>query len=143
MKAQKTSPLDPEHELAHYYRFAEVYYGKKLIPNPDPSPGEPNYVYGGHAIDFDSTAVWPVIANPQGASYEPDTKAFKLNQAFNRTYTNLLGTLQQAFSGEPDRLAPAITFMESMQEQALVLMTTEVVPGQTAGPTFDYMLDNG
>src|SRR6202020_1025159 len=29
----KTSPLDPEHQLAHYYRFAEIYYGKKLIPN--------------------------------------------------------------------------------------------------------------
>ena len=35
----KISPLDPEHEAAHYYRFAEIYYGKKLIPDPEPGPG--------------------------------------------------------------------------------------------------------
>jgi hypothetical protein len=139
----KTSPLDPEHELAHYYRFAEVYYGKKLIPNPDPDPGRPKYVYGGHAIEFNPADVWPVITNPDGNSYEPGSTAFKLNQEFNRTHTNLLKALQQTFSGEPDRLGPAITLMESMKEQALVLMTTEVVPGQTAGPTFDYTPDNG
>jgi hypothetical protein len=136
----KTSPLDPEHELAHYYRFAEIYYGKKLIPTPDPGPGRPDYVYGGHAIEFNPGDVWPVITNPNLSSYDAGSTSFKLNQEFNRTYTNLLKTLQQVFSGEADRLGPAITFMESMKEQALVLMTTEVVPGQTAGPTFDYTL---
>jgi hypothetical protein len=134
----KTSPLDPDHELAHYYRFAEVYYGKKLIPNPDPGPGKPQYVYGGHAIEFNPADVWPVITNPRRDSYKPGSTAFKLNEEFNRTYTRLLRTLQRIFSGEPDWLGPAITLMESMQEQALVLMAAEVVPGQTAGPTFDY-----
>ncbi len=138
-----TSPLAPEHELAHYYRFAEIYYGKKLIPNPDPAPGKPHYVYGGHTIEFNPADVWPVIANPNSNSYEPGSKAFNLNQAFNQTYSKLLMTLQRTFSGEPDRLGPAITLMESMQEQALILMTTEVVPGQTAGPTFDFEPDNG
>lgn len=139
----KLSPLDPEHGLAHYYRFAEVYYGKKLIPNPDPAPGKSTYVYGGHAIEFNSADVWPVISNPDRSSYDPGSTAFKLNEEFNRTHTNLLKALQQTFSGEPDRLGPAITLMESMKEQALVMMTTEVVPGQTAGPTFDYTLGNG
>jgi hypothetical protein len=138
-----TSPLAPGHELAHYYRFAEIYYGKKLIPNPDTSPGKPDYVYGGHTIDFNPADVWPVLANPNSNSYEPDSKAFKLNQSFNQTYTKLLMTLQRTFSGEPDRLGPAITLMESMQEQALVLMSTDVVPGQTAGPTFEFNFDNG
>ncbi|HEY6331908.1 MAG TPA: ferritin-like protein, partial [Blastocatellia bacterium] len=138
-----TSPLDPEHQLAHYYRFAEIYYGKKLIRNPEPGPGKPKYVYGGHAIRFDPAGVWPVIANPSPSSYCPGSRAFKLNRAFNETYTSLLKTLQLTFGGQPDTLGPAITLMESLQEQALVLMTTEVLPGQTAGPTFDYTSVNG
>jgi hypothetical protein len=28
--------------------------------------------------------------------------------------------------------------MESLKEQALVMMSYELVPGQTAGPTFQY-----
>jgi len=139
----KKSPLASEGEPAHYYRFAEVYYGKKLIPNPDISPGTPDYVYGGHSIEFNPADVWPVIANPNSNSYERGTKAFNLNLAFNQTYTELLMNLQRIFSGEPDRLGPAITLMESMQEQAVVLMSTEVVPGQTAGPTFEFNPDNG
>jgi|HubBroStandDraft_6_1064221.scaffolds.fasta_scaffold93047_2 hypothetical protein len=135
----KASPLDPEHGLAHYYRFAEIYYGKKLIPNPETGPDEPEYVYGGHAIRFDPAAVLPVIANPSASSYSPGSRAFNLNHAFNDSYTNLLKTLQLTFGGQPDTLGPAITLMESLQEQALVLMTTEVVPGQTAGPTFEYV----
>lgn len=134
----KTSPLDPEHEPAHYYRFAEIYQGKMLIPNSDHSPGAPEYVYGGQNIPFDSANVWPVITNPDSKSYPPGSKARNLNDTFNYTYTSLLKSLQLVFSGEPDRLGPAIGLMESMKEQALTMMATQLVPGQTIGPTFEY-----
>jgi hypothetical protein len=134
----KVSPLDPEHELAHYYKYSEIYYGKKLIPNPHHGPGEPDYAYGGHRIHFDPAGVWPTITNPNRTSYDPGSRAFQLNEDFNGSYTALLKSLQAVFSGQPDRLGPAITLMEAMKEQALTLMSTEVVPGQTAGPTFDY-----
>ena len=139
----KTSPLDPEHEAAHYYRFAEIYFGKKLIRNPEPGPGKPDFAYGGHTIAFDPCDVWPVITNPNTASYTAGSAADKLNRAFNRTYTSLLKGLQLTFGGEPDRLGPAITLMEAMADQARVLMSTEIVPGQTAGPTFEYTPLNG
>src|ERR1700676_3157847 len=61
----KKSPLDPEGTPAHYYRFAEIYYGKMLIPNPEPKPKGPDYAYGGHNISFDACRVWPVITNPK------------------------------------------------------------------------------
>ncbi|HEY6392003.1 MAG TPA: ferritin-like protein [Bryobacteraceae bacterium] len=134
----KTSPLDPEHELAHYYRYAEIFYGKKLIPNPDPKPGGPDYVYGGHAIVFNPAGVWPVVTNPSLSPYKPGTKAANLNDTFNYTYTSLLKSLHLTFNGQPDRLAPAIGLMESLKEQALVMMSYELVPGQTAGPSFQY-----
>jgi hypothetical protein len=135
----RRSPYDREHELAHYYRFAEIYFGKKMIPNPNPGPNKPRYVYGGHVIEFDPAGVLPAMANPNRTSYDPGSAAFRLNEAFNQTYSSLLKMLQLTFSGEPDRLGPAITLMEAMKSQAQVLMTTEVVPGQTAGPTFDYV----
>jgi hypothetical protein len=134
----KVSPLDPEHQPAHYYRFAEIYYGKKLIPNPDHSKGAPEFIYGGHSIAFDPANVWPVITNPGANSYPPGSKARNLNEIFNYTYTSLLKSLQLVFSGEPDRLGPAIGVMESMKEQALTMMATLLVPGQTIGPTFEY-----
>ena len=130
-----TSPLDPEHDPAHYYRFAEIYYGKKLIPNPAPPP---DFAYGGHNVSFDPAGVWPVITNPNRTSYPDGSKARNLNETFNYTYTSLLKSMQLTFGGQPDRLGPAIGLMESMKEQALVMMATETVPGQTAGPSFEY-----
>jgi hypothetical protein len=138
----KTSPLDPEFQPAHYYRYAEIFYGKKLIPNPDPSPGAPEYAYGGHKIEFDPNGIWPVVTNPSLEPYRPGSKAANLNDTFNYTYTALLKSLHLVFNGEPDRLGPAIGLMESMKEQALTMMSTVTVPGQTAGPTFQYTLVN-
>jgi hypothetical protein len=134
----KTSPLEPGHGLAHYYRFAEIYYGKKLIPNPAHSPGAPDYVYGGHEIRFDPCGIWPVITNPERSTYSPGSKLGNLNDTFNFTYTSLLKSLQLVFSGEPDQLGPALELMISMKEQALTMMSMEIVPGLTAGATFDY-----
>jgi hypothetical protein len=131
-----TSPLDPEHQPAHYYRFAEIYNGRKLVRNPDTKPGAPEFIYGGHKIDFDPAGVWPVITSPAG--YPPGSKALHLNETFNYTYTALLKAMQLVFNGQPDRLGAAIGLMESMKEQALVMMSTSTGPGQTAGPTFQY-----
>lgn len=134
----KTSPLDPEHEFAHYYKYAEIYNGRKLIKNPDKKHGAPEFIYGGHKIEFDPAGVWPVITNPSNASYVAGSKARNLNETFNYTYTSLLKSLQRVFGGEPDRLGPAIGLMESMKEQALTMMSYQTVPGQTAGPSFQY-----
>ncbi|MES2518052.1 MAG: ferritin-like protein, partial [Bacteroidota bacterium] len=41
------SPLGGEHEYAHYYRFEELYYGKRLVQNPDSPNG---YSFTGEAI---------------------------------------------------------------------------------------------
>ena len=35
------SPLDREGELAHYYRFAEIKHGNRLVPIPDAPPSAP------------------------------------------------------------------------------------------------------
>ena len=134
----RKSPLDPEDQPAHYYRFAEVYFGKKLIRNPDPKPGEPDFAYGGHRIRFEPAGVWPTLLNPKRSDYEAGTKALNLNDTFNYTYTQLLQSLHLVFNGQPDRMGPAMLLMEALREQAMFLMSYELVPGMTAGPTFEY-----
>jgi hypothetical protein len=134
----KTSPLDPGHQPAHFYRYEEIVKGRELIPNPNPGVGAPPFVYGGKPIPFDAAKVWPTITNPKTTSYAPGSKAFNANNTFNYTYTSLLKSLHLVFNGQPDRVSPAIGLMESLKEQAWYLMSIEVQKGTTAGPSFQY-----
>lgn len=136
------SPLDPEHQLAHYYKFAEIYHGRALVPNPDASAAKTTpWVFAGHPIAFDPAGVQPVIVNPDATSYAGQPRLQDLNLAFNRGYSDLLRKLHQVFNGRPDWLGPALLGMQALKRQAQLLMAQEIVPGQTAGPTFDYIPD--
>lgn len=130
----KASPLDQGLELAHYYRFSEIVHGRKLIAQP----GEPGYAYTGEVIAFAPAGVSPVISNPATTPYPPGTRAAFLNDTFNYTYTSLLKSLHRMFNGEPSLLGTSIALMESLKTQAFDLMSTEIAPGQNAGPTFEY-----
>jgi rubrerythrin len=133
-----TSPLDPQDDPAHYYRFAEVYYGKTLIRNLNPRPGEPAFVYGGDPIPFDPQGVTPLVTNPKASDYPAGSQAADTNNNFNFTYTSMLKSLHLVFNGQPDRIAPAVQLMESMKLQVRYLTTIEVSNGLYAGPSFQY-----
>lgn len=136
-----TSPLDPEHELAHYYRFAEIYHGRRLVAVPNPPPGTPDdqkYRYDGDPIPFDPEKVLPVIDDPKESKYPRSTQAHYLNDNFNYTYTSLLKALHLVFNGQPDRLESAISLMHSMRELAMEMMTVPLGDGSNAGPSFEY-----
>ena len=135
------SPLSLEGDFAHYYRFAEIYYGKKLIPNPNAPPDAPDdqkYVYGGAPIPFDPSGVLPVIENPTASAYPAGSKARYACDTFNYTYTSLWKTLHLTFNGSPDRLDDAMGLMESLKQQAMELMSIDLGHGTKAGPTFAY-----
>jgi hypothetical protein len=133
----KTSPIDVDKDPAHYYRYAEIYKGYRLVRNPAPLPGAPPYIYGGDPVPFDAGNVWPAIENPQANTYPVGSPAAVANQAFNRTYTTLLKTLHAAFNGMPDRIATALLNMQQLHQQASYLMSLPFGAG-TAGPSFDY-----
>jgi ferritin-like protein len=137
----KQSPLDPEHDPAHYYRFAEIYHGKQLIPNEDAPPDAPpdeRYVYGGPPIPFDPAGVLPVPTNPKLSDYPAGSQARYACNAFNYTYTSVLKSLHAAFNGDPGRLPAAIGLMESLKLQALDLVQIQLPSGNHAGPSFEY-----
>ena len=130
-----------EHELAHYYRFAEIWHGKELVPNPHAPPDAPadqKYIYGGPAIPFNPHDVWPAVANPKAALYPAGSKARYACDTFNYTYTGLLKVLHLTFNGQPHQLSAAIGLMESLKAQAMDMMAIELGNGTHAGPSFEY-----
>lgn len=141
--AKKTA-FDEEGELAHYYRLVEIYHGRKLIADVGrPLEGSHSIedlapLCRGHQIQFDAQGVWPAISNPTSTAYDQNARATAVNREFNRTYTRLLATLQEVFSGSPDRLAVANTLMRSLTDLASDLFSTRIQEGRNAGPTFEY-----
>jgi len=129
------SPDASSGDLAHYYRFGEVFHGKELIPNPSPPPA---FAYAGDPIPFDPTGVLPVVTNPTSSLYPQGSPAQQANDAFNATYTTLLGDLHSAFNGTPDDLNAAVGDMFTLQDQAAALMAIELGDGTNAGPTFEF-----
>ena len=134
-----TSPIDPQHKPAHYYRYAEIFHGKTLVPNTTPPP---DFAYAGEAISFDPDGVYPVVTNPALAGYAPKSAAAYNNDTFNYTYTSLLRTLHSVFNGQPGRLIAAVGLMESLKELAFAMMSAipagPTMPGLNAGPSFQY-----
>jgi hypothetical protein len=136
-----TSPLDPEHEPAHYYRFAEIFHGKRLIPNPQAPPDAPpdkRFVYGGDPIPFDAAGLLPLVANPRLSDYPDGSRARFACNAFNYTYTSLLRTLHLVFNGTPHRVRSAVGLMESLKAQAVALTALALADGSHPGPSFEY-----
>lgn len=141
------SPLDQglmqSQEMAHYYRFAEIYNGYQLIPNthaPADAPFDERYIYGGAPIIYEPAGIWPVVTNPKQSTYPQDSAVAFANQTFNYTYTGLLKALHQAFNGNPDIINTAIGLMESLKGQAIDLMKLPfTADGLTnSGPSFQY-----
>ncbi|MGN6557327.1 MAG: ferritin-like domain-containing protein [Solirubrobacterales bacterium] len=135
-----TVPLAEEEELAHYYRFAEIVHGRKLVPAPNQ---EPPWAYAGETIPYDPGGVLPALENPTPASYPAESAARYAFDTFNYTYTSLLKALHETFNGQPEVLNAAVGLMESLNEQAKALMSmSSGVSGKTAGPNFEYRPTN-
>lgn len=130
------SPDESPGELAHYYRFAEIFHGKALIPTPGPPP---TFVYEGDAIPFDSHGVLPVVSNPKATNYPAGSPARIQCDEFNATYTSLLRNLHLGFNGRHDSLGDAIfPDMFALRDQGTALMKVPLGDGRNAGPSFEF-----
>jgi ferritin-like protein len=127
---------DEPGELAHFYRFAEIYHGKALIPNTSPPPA---FVFEGDAIPFDSNGVLPVVSNPKATAYPAGSPARIQCDEFNATYTRLLRNLHLGFNGTQDSLTDAMfSDMPDLKSQGTALMRVSLGDGRNAGPSFEF-----
>jgi hypothetical protein len=130
-----TSPLSGT-ELGHYYRFAEIFHQRTLIPDTSVPEG---YSYSGDPIPFDPTGVLPIVESPTSASYPPGTVQRVASDTFNRMYSNLLRALHITFNGQPDNLDTAIGVMFDLKLQAIKLMGISIGNGSNAAPCYEFV----
>jgi hypothetical protein len=135
----KTSPLDPQLELAHYYRFAEIFNGRKLVPDTTAPHG---YSYSGDPVTLDQSGIWNMVANPKLTDYPANSAARRNADQFNYSYGNLLNSLHDTFNGEPGRLDQAIGLMYELRLTADRLIGIKLANGKQAAPTFEYAAVN-
>ncbi len=71
-----TDPFESPGDPAHFYRFGEIYYGKRLIKTKD------GFAHGGALIPFDHNGVYPMIENPCSSMYPPGSQVDMLSRSF-------------------------------------------------------------
>ncbi len=124
---EDTGPND----LAHYYRFGEIFFGKKL--QKDVTTG--NWDFNGDAIVFPD--VFPMAAIPKGGYQKADVKpeVWALLEEFDSNYSTMLNQLQAAWEG--GSLDEAVGAMFSLKQSAVALMAIPIPNGNgNYGPCF-------
>jgi hypothetical protein len=132
------SPLDPEGEIAHYYRFEELYKGKKLVKNSSAPNG---FSFTGADIPFVAADVYNLFPNTKTAMLPAGTEARRRMDAFNTSYYSLLAGLHRTFNGEPKHLDDCLGLMYDIKLYAEKLCGMDF-PGKTGynvGPSFEYV----
>ncbi|GAB1539866.1 hypothetical protein NUACC21_25340 [Scytonema sp. NUACC21] len=140
--AKKFSPFDPENQPAHYYRFAQIVKGGRLVPDPE-NPG--GFVYDlNQPINFDEDKIYPLVENSKVEMYPEGSRARRLVNQFNYSYTSLLNGLHKTFNGHSDYLNTTIGVMFELKLQAQEMAEVEIKEGPNAGkrvaPSFEYQL---
>ncbi len=135
-----TNPFDPENKPAHYYRFAQIVKGGRLVPDPE-NPG--GFVYDlNQPINLDSEKIYPLVENSKATMYSEGSRARYLVDQFNYSYTNLLNGLHETFNGNPDFLNATIGVMFELKLQAQEMAELEITSGDNEGkrvaPSFEY-----
>jgi hypothetical protein len=128
--------FDEEVELAHYFRFNEIFcersYKRGDKPSDDPS---------GDVLKVDWDAVYNMIPNPTMDKLKKRQRVHSKAMEFNRTYSEMLRNIQQAVTGTQGVLMRATCLMHTLREQAVDLMNEESGVGEfAAGPTFEYVV---
>ena len=128
--SQSPLAVDFGGELAHYYKYAEIWHGNSLIQV------DGQWVYQGAAIPF--PAVYPMSPIPKGGYVNPSPSTAQALLAFNQTFTTVLTGLQTAWAtGSEDALGNAIGTMFQLQPLAAALMQIELPDGSGVyGPDF-------
>ena len=131
-------------ELAHYFRFKEIFHEHYYLDgNYQPFMDENGMMPVttppvGKALPVDWNAAYPMKPNPKMADYQSNPQLYAQGKAFNQTYKNLLDAIQAAVEGDAKELEKSIMYMYALKEQAIGLMSQPLDSQYNAGPTFEY-----
>ncbi len=132
-----TSPEEAEGDLAHFYRFGEIFHGKKLKKDENGK-----WDFTGDPIGF------PNIHNmadiPAGGYQQadvPDAEVWDMIERFDRAYSEMLRKLQATWTdGTPASLGQSVQQMFIMGDLGRQLVTKPRPDGQgNFGPCFRFV----
>jgi hypothetical protein len=133
-EGSKASPEEAEGDLAHYYRFGEIYHERKLRKNPVTG----TWAFDGDPVPFPD--VWRVAPVPAGgyARSQVPPDVWTLLEQFDRTFTSMLNELQTAWAtSATDSLEAAVNRMFALRRPAVDLMKVQIAATATNyGPCF-------
>jgi Ferritin-like len=133
----KNDPLDFRDEVAHYYRFGELYHDRVLTKAANPF----GYSWGPARLGIDWAGVYPAIADPGQHDFSQESAAAQAAQtACNAAFTDLVNDLQNAVTGKgTGSLGQAVAAMYQLRTAALHAFTVPLEDGQhVSGPAFLY-----
>ena len=133
----QNDPLDFQDDLAHYYRFGEVFHNKVLTKANNPL----GYAWGPAPLGVDWSAAAPAITDPGSHDFSGEPPAAQAAQlACNTAYTDMVNALQQAVTGQgTGALGQAVEAMFRLRMAALYAFTVPLSnPAKVAGPAFLY-----
>lgn len=129
----KDDPLDFQDEVAHYYRFGEIWHDKLLTK----AANDKGYAWGPQSLGVEWAGVYPAIADPGSHDFSKDSPAAQAAQAnCNGTFSALVQSLQLAVDGQAGALGLAVRAMFDLRTAARQAFETPLANGQTAGPAF-------
>lgn len=134
----ETSPIDFDGEIAHYYRFEELYVGKRLEKDESEKVG---YSFSGPVIPFDPANVQPILSNTKASMFSPGSEERRRVDEFNASYQSLLNGLHLTFNGNPDMLKDTIGLMFDIKlyGEKLCGIPFPGKKGVNIGPPFEYV----
>ena len=132
------SPEEKAGDLAHYYRFAEIYHGKKLVQNP--TTGAWSFT----GADMPMPDTWPMADIPTGGYLQanvPDAAVWNLISVFDQHYSEMLRNLEWAWEhGDDQFLSTAVGLMIQMGSTGRQLVQKPKPDGSgNYGPCFRYV----
>ncbi len=118
---------------AHYYRFAQVYYGATL----DATGGTPHYDTS-KPIAFPSVYDMPPV--PRGGYSNPGASALAALTKFNTDFTSVITGLDAAWKGSSTGMNTALGAMRALRRDAVAIFALPLPDGKGVyGPTFQLI----
>ncbi|HLO81325.1 MAG TPA: ferritin-like protein, partial [Chitinophagaceae bacterium] len=111
-------------ELAHYYRFSEIYEGRHYKKHDTPK-SKPS----GDPLPVDYKAVYPIKADIDRRKFPKGSEIRKALDEFADCYGELLSALNYAFNNDRSKMTEAMARMFSLRNQAVALMRTPLGKG--------------
>jgi hypothetical protein len=125
-----------DQEVAHYFRFNEIYLGQKYKPTD-----VPNKPPTGEKVAINWEARIDMVNNPKAADFPAGSPAREKAEEFNQLYSHFLRLLHLAFNGQSPLIVKAIGMMYQMKYLAAELLNCPLPNSkQFAGPPFEYIM---